>query len=169
MISLIVLLSFLLDGIMSVFISSSFLGIIFFRPMFTVVTLVVIYSRYLRNQRDYYKICLILGIAYDLIYTNTPPLNTFLFLVLGFAICRLYLFFENNLLNSIIINVITLAIYHITTYIVLVLIGYLPFDIAIMSYDFPSILITNTVIFIITYCSFKTKWRIRKRRSRHSL
>jgi rod shape-determining protein MreD len=153
--TIIISISFFLDGLLSVYQNVSVLELIYFKPMFTIVALSLIYLWHFKTHRYYYRTCLITGFFYDLLYTNTFPLNILIFLMLGLIIQKLYSFFEINLMNGIIINLITITIYHVVTFIILFLIGYLSLDIASISHNFLGIIITNSVFYIILYFIFR--------------
>jgi rod shape-determining protein MreD len=155
MTSIIICISFFLDGLLSVYQNISFLELIYFKPMFTIAALSLIYLWYLKNQKYYYRICLITGFFYDLLYTNTLPLNILIFLMLGLIIQKLYSFFKINLMNGIIINLITITTYHIITFIILFLIGYLSLDLSFISHNFLGIIITNSIFYIVLYFIFR--------------
>jgi rod shape-determining protein MreD len=155
MVIIIICISFFLDGLLSIYQSISFLDIIYFKPLFTIVSLSFIYLWCFKNHKIYYKTCFLIGIIYDLLYTNTFPLNILLFLLLGLIIQKLYLYFETTFLNGVIINLIIITIYHIISFIVLFLIGYLPFDFYVISHNLLSIIITNSIFYIILYIVFR--------------
>lgn len=169
MINLIVLLSFFLDGLLSIYQGPSFFDIISFKPMFTIVSLVLIYPFCLKNHPRYYKICIIVGALYDLLYTDTLVLNMVVFPLLGFIIYKLYIYFAENFLNTIIINIIVLGTYHVLIFLILCLIGYLSFDLSVLSYNFIGILLTNTIFLIILYFIIKMRGIKRTKRSRDCL
>lgn len=155
MITLIMILSLFLDGLLSFYKGLSLFNIISIQTMFTITSIVLISRVYRKRYRDYYKMCLILGFVYDLLYTNALILNMLLFPLLGFITLKLYSFFQDNLINSLIINVIILLLHHLITFIILVIVGYLPFDLIALSSDIVSILIINNLYFIILYSILK--------------
>jgi len=169
MMNLVVILSFFLDGLLSIYQESSLFGIIYFKPMFTIVSLVLIYPKYHKNIESYFKICLILGFCYDIFYTNMLFLNMIIFPLLGFIIDRVYLFLRDGLINSLAINLITLVSFNLITYIVLFLTGYLSFNISIFLYDLLSIVFTNTIYFLIVYILLMRDKHSIFKRTRYSL
>lgn len=163
----IIIISIFLDGLLSLYKGFSLLNIISIKTMFTITSLVLIGTTYRKQKKDYYKICFIVGIIYDLLFTNTLILNMFLLPLFAFIILKLYSFFQDNLINATIINTIILLLYHLITFIILVIVGYLPFNLSILLSDIASILIINNFYLIIMYSLFKgTKIR---RRNQYSL
>ncbi len=141
------ILSFLLDGLLSIYSEFDWPFITFF----SVIALVLVYPYFLHHDKNYFKACLILGIAYDLIYTNTIFFNMLLFLLLGVIIKKMYDYFTNNILNSILINLIVILFYLLCSYFILILIGYLPLDISLIIDNLLSIIIINNIYFILIY------------------
>jgi rod shape-determining protein MreD len=165
MVTIIICISFFLDGLLSVYQNISILELIYFRPMFTVAALSLVYLWYFKNHKYYYRTCFITGFFYDLLYTNMLPLNILIFFMLGLIIQKLYSFFKVNLMNGIIINLITIITYHVITFVILFLIGYLSLDLSSISHNFLGIIITNSVFYIILYFIFRRD----KHSSRYSM
>jgi len=169
MINGVLLISFFLDGLLSIYQGHTFFHILAIRPMFTIVALVLIYPFLIKDRYRYFRLCAFTGLAYDLIYTNTLVLNVLMFVLLGLIIEHLYSFFSDTLLNSLFINIIVITLYHVLTFFVLALIGYISFSVATLSSGLFSMIITNTVFFVLVYSSIQTLRDKRKKRSRYSL
>ena len=63
---ILIILSLLLDGYLSTIISSSS----YFLPLLTLTTIYLIYPKYSKKIRSYKLIVIIVGLIYDLLYTN---------------------------------------------------------------------------------------------------
>lgn len=111
MIVFITVLSFLLDGIISKYISTN----TFFLPLLTIMSLIIIYP-YFKEPYKYFRYCSILGILYDIAYANTIFYNFFIFILLGLIITFFYYIFSNRLLNTIVLGLITVLIYKFINY-----------------------------------------------------
>ncbi len=107
--------AFLLDGIITKY--------LFITPLFTLLTLLFIY----RNENRY-AITLIIGILYDLLYTDTLFLNAFIFLLILLLIEKIFKYIKYNFLNVLLVSILIIVIYRISIYLILCLIGYLYFD-----------------------------------------
>lgn len=123
MIILLLFLSFYLEGLFSMFLNVSFLI-----PLFTLMTLIIIYPFMINYERKYYIICLFTGLLYDIAYTNTLFLNASLFLLLGYITTKLYYHFKTNILNTNIVGFIIILIYRTLTYFLLLFINYIDND-----------------------------------------
>ena len=80
MIIFISLVSFFLDGVLSKYISPNSI----FLPLFTIVSLVLIYPYFNNNNNRYFKYIAILGLLYDIAYMNMSFYNFFIFMLLVF-------------------------------------------------------------------------------------
>ncbi len=157
------IISFLLDGVVSNFVS---LNTNFFAPLFSLVAITIVYPYFNKNSNDYLKTVGVIGILYDFVYTDTMILNLAIFLVLGLLVKYFHSIFNNNIINNIIWLIIIIIIYRLITYLILVLSGYLTFDINVLFKSIYSSLILNViycliVYFLLDYLNYKFK--IKKR------
>jgi rod shape-determining protein MreD len=149
---LIVIISFLLDGILSVY---QLIGIYKIFPFFTIVSLVLIYPYFNRNDKNYFKICALIGFLYDIVYTNTMFFNLILFVIVGLIVKRYYLYLNNNLINSFIINLLVLFFYLTISAIILILISYMTFEGLTLSEHLFEILLINSIYLLFSYILLK--------------
>lgn len=143
MITLIVIISFLLDGIISNFIPVN--GI--FYPLFSLVSIIVIYPYVIKE--DYFKYSFFIGLSYDLIYTNTVIFNACLFLILSFLISKIYILINDSKIGLILITVISIILYRSISYFVIFLTGNTTFEFNILFKSIYSSLIINVIYVII--------------------
>ena len=144
MIIFISMLSFFLDGILSKYISSSSL----FLPLFTIVSLIIIYPYFNNNYYRYFKYIAILGLLYDIAYMNMVFYNFFIFMLLGFINIFVNYFVSNRLYINIIITIILIIIYRSINFIFINITG----DGLGISYLLKSIY--SSLILNILYCGF---------------
>ena len=148
-------ISFLLEGIMSNIFPSTLSNISYFITIYTIISFVIIYP-YFDNDKKYYLLILIFGILFDVLYTSTFFINIFIFIIIGIIIKLLYNLFPENIFMTNIISYICIIIYHILSFIILVIVGYndynimLLFNIIIHSI-FMTIIYTSISYFIIKF------------------
>jgi len=135
-----IIISFFLEGILSKCIYSLI-------PLFTLTSLVSA-SYYLKEEKII-KYSLIIGILYDITYTNTIILNGLLF----FFLSTITIYFNKNynkkIINLLLINIIIIILYLLLTYFILILFKYIDFNfIYLITTIFKSI-ITNTIYILI--------------------
>ncbi|MEG2322476.1 MAG: hypothetical protein RSB71_03245 [Bacilli bacterium] len=147
MIIFVSVLSFLMDGILSKYIASTSL----FLPLFTIISLIIIYPYFNNNDYRYLKYVSIMGLLYDIAYMNTVFFNFFIFLILGFIVLFIFYFLTNNYLFNILTSVICIVIYRIIIYLFLVIVKNYSFSFNILFKSIYSSLILNIIYCTIVY------------------
>lgn len=161
MVLTVLIVSFILDSLISNFIPLNSVFVL----LLTLMSLIIIYPYFNNNKNKYFLACFATGAFYDLIYTNTIIIHAFLFLVIGFIITRLNLILSNNYVNVAIMALIVIVIYRIITYGLLLITANMDFNFFILFKSIYSSLILNIIyvvlIFIITD-KIATKLKIRR-------
>ena len=157
--AIIVIISFLLEGIVSNFVPIN--G--FLAPLFTLVALIIIYPLF-DEASEYYKYAFVTGLAYDLFYTDTILFHAIIFCFMAFIITRLNLVLSDNYLNILIIMGICILIYRVITYSLLVLVSTMTFDFITLIMSFLKSLIINLIysvllFFVVKKCQRKYKYK----------
>lgn len=148
---IILFISFYLDSILTLY---------FKAPLLTLSSIILIYP-YIKDIKNYYIMCFILGLLYDITYTDTLLLNASMFLIFGYIIDKIYIFFTNNLLNINIISIIVIIIYRFLTYLILLFINYIrPNALLLLNSIFKSFIIN---LIYISLCYFILKKVIKKK------
>ena len=142
-----VIISFLLDGLLSNHIDTNIINPSYFLTIYTLVSLTIIYN-YFENDKKYLYILIIVGILFDIVYTNTLLLNVFIFLVIYLFIKSINYYIPNNLFTINIKSLIAITIYHILTYILLLMANYYHY-----SLKFLGIILSRSIIMTIIYTS----------------
>lgn len=145
---LIIFISFYLDGIISNFISTN---TNLLNPLLTLVTLIIIYPYFYNNEKKYYFICFLVGLLYDIVYTNTLGLNAMIFFIIAFFIKKINIFISNNSINVSLISIIIISLYRIMSFLILILIGYISFNFNMLIHSITSSLLLNIIYTIILY------------------
>lgn len=116
-------ISFLLDGLISNYISIDIANPSYLRTIYSVIALVIIYN-YFENDRKYLRLLLSIGFLFDIVYTNTLLLNIFSFFIIYIINRELNTYIPNNVLTINIKALIAITIYHLITYLLLLLSHY---------------------------------------------
>lgn len=154
--------SFLLESIISNFIP---LDSQFFIPLFSLMSLVLIYPYFNGKKNEYLKTCITIGFLYDVAFTDTLILNLVLFLLIGFFICTINQIFSTNIVSVIILSIVVIIFYRILGYGILCLSGLLEFHINRLGTSISSSLLLNILYVILCYFitnAIAKKYRIRK-------
>ncbi|MBR3210112.1 MAG: rod shape-determining protein MreD [Bacilli bacterium] len=104
------IISFILDGILSNYLSNSLLV-----PLFGLVSLLSLYI-FFKGDNEYYKCAFIYGFFYDIIYTNTFIFYACMFLLMAFIIKNMSKVFASNFLNLSLGVVVVVSIFRTITY-----------------------------------------------------
>lgn len=158
----VIISSFFLESICSNFVSISNS---LFLPLFSIVSLVIIYPYFNNNDFKFFQFCAGVGLAYDLIFTNTLIFNMIIFLGIGVIIKIINFFISNNPLNITLISLLSIISYRIITYLVLCIVGYKTFNINVLSKSIYSSLILNIIYGFLVYLLtdyFSRKYKIQK-------
>lgn len=138
------ILSFLLDIIVSLYTPASITSINYFITIYSIVSLVITYH-YFENYKKYYIILIIMGILFDILFTNTFILNIFIFIIISLILKNLDYIIPNNAFTINIKSLISIYTYHIITYLLLLITHYQAYPISILL----SVLIKSTIMTII--------------------
>lgn len=155
---LILIISFLLDGVISNYLPVN--GI--FASLFTLVSLIIVYPYFSGDKRSYYKYAFILGLAYDLIYTDTMIFYAFLFLLLAFIITKFMLVLNDNYLNIVIITIVSIVIFRSITYVLMVITGNVSFNYHLWFKGIYSSILVN-IIYALILLFISARFNIRKK------
>ena len=157
--AIIIVISFLLEGIVSNFVPIN--G--FLAPLFTLVALIIFYLLF-DEVSEYYKYAFVTGLAYDLFYTDTILFHAIIFCFMAFIITRLNLVLSDNYLNILVIMGICILIYRVVTYSLLVLVSTMAFDFMALIISVLKSLIINLIysallFFVVKKCQRKYKYK----------
>lgn len=152
---IILIISFLLEGVISNFVSIN--G--FMAPLFTLVSLIVIYPLF-DDVSEYYKYVFVTGLVYDLFYTDTIIFHAIIFCFMAFIITRMNLVLSDNYINFLIIMAICILIYRTFTYSLLVLVSSVSFSFIALILSILKSLIINLIYSAILFFVLK---KIRKK------
>ena len=147
MIVAVLLISFILEGIISNVIPLDSL----FIPMFSAVALLVTYPLFNDNKIKFLIYSGSLGLLYDLTYTTTPFINTFTFLITALIITLICKVITLNKLNLILIVIFTVLFHETVTYLLLCLFRYRIFNDMTLITGLYSSIISNVIYSYIVY------------------
>ncbi len=140
-----VIISFLLDGLLSNYFNFSLINPSLFKTIYTIIALVVILP-YFNNDKKYLYILFGTAILFDIVYTNTFILNIVLFFLIYILNKFLDFFMPHNLLNSNIRSILSVTLYYILTFIILNIVKYNEYSLSLLLN-----IITHSIIMTIIY------------------
>ena len=154
MLIVIIVISLLLDGILTNFLPYLVNDLSIFTPMFTLVVISIIYPYYRKDEKKFFITVFITGLIYDLLYTNLLCFNGLLFLLIGYLSKIIYSNYRMNYLKLIIYIIIIITIYESVTGLVLFIFNLVPISIYKIFYKITHSLILNIIYAEIIYFIF---------------
>lgn len=144
--------SFFLDSITTNYLNYELVNLSYLKTIYTIISLVVVYE-YFRNKNKYFLTIIILSFIFDIRYTNTFILNPIIFNIIYFV----NIFLDNNLPNNLItINiktVLSISIYNLMTFIILIIANYNNYEITslipVILRSIPMTIIYTTISYLI--------------------
>lgn len=122
-----------------------------FIPLFTLTSLVLIYPYFKKKNFNYFLVCLILGLFYDIAFADSIFINTICFGIISGLNMLIYNYVKYNVYTSNITNIIIIITYRIISYIILLSINYIHFNSKIFFKGIYSSLLINIAYGIILY------------------
>jgi rod shape-determining protein MreD len=147
----ILIIAFILDGLLTNFLPYGVGHLTLFTPLFCVVSIFLIYPFYYKKHKEYFITAFILGILYDLFYTNLLFYNGLVFLLMAFIASKLYNNFEVNNLNIILFTIIMVVIYEVIGASIILVFNLVPMSFSRLLYKIDHTLILNIIYAEIVY------------------
>ena len=113
--------------------------------MLTVIAIFMIYPFFRKKEKNYFITIFIVGMIYDLLYTNLVFFNGVLFLIIGFISLEIYKNFEISYLKLIIYLILIISAYEILTGIILLVFNMVPVTLYKVLYKITHSLILNII------------------------
>lgn len=152
---IIIIVSFILDGILTNFLPYMTNDLSLFTPLFTITCTYLIYPFYKKKEKNFFITILILGIIYDLFYTNLLFFNAILFLLIGFITKLIHKNFENSTAKLILYIIFIISIYEITTALIILFFNLVPITPYKILYKISHSLILNVIYAELIYLIIK--------------
>ena len=152
---IILIISFILDGVLTNFLPFGVENISLFTPLLTIVALVVIYNFFYHKEKNYYILSFVIGILYDLFYTNLLFLDGLLFLLIAFVITKIYKLVGFNYMWIALDILISIIIYECSFALVIVIFNLIPMTIYRLLYKIGHSIILNIIYGEILYFIIK--------------
>ena len=105
----------------------------------------MIYPFFRKKEKNYFITIFIVGMIYDLLYTNLLFFNGVLFLIIGFISLEIYKNFEISYLKLIIYLILIISAYEILTGIILLVFNMVPVTLYKILYKITHSLILNII------------------------
>ena len=148
-VAIVLTISLLLDGILTNFLACMPNDLSLFTPLLTVASIFIIYPFYRKKEKKYYLHMFLLGIIYDLFYTNLLFWNGLLFLGMAFLSKIIHKNFEIGCLRLIFYIAIEIIIYECLNVSIIWVFHLVPITFSKLFYK-----ITHSLLLNILYIEF---------------
>ena len=115
--------SFFFDSISTNYLNYELTNISYFKTIYTIISLVIVYEYY-RHKSKYFITLIVISFLFDIRYTNTFILNPVIFSLIYLLNIILDNHLPNNILTINIKTITSINIYHLLTYIILIISNY---------------------------------------------
>ena len=158
MLLLINFISFFLDGILSLFMGKDSI----FLPLFTVLSLIEVYPL-LKNKRKLITIGIIMGVLYDVVYTQTLFMNTIIFFLISLTIIEVFKLLSYNSFNSLLLSILLIILYRTLSYAFFFILNDVQLNLGLFFKSIYSSLLLNIIYSVLfNFVYFKLKVQDRK-------
>ena len=140
-----VIISFFLDGLISNLVPFNLVDPSYLKTIYSIISLVIIYN-YFDNHKKYLSILIVLGIFFDIVYTNTFILNIVVFFIIYIILSYLDYIIPTNIITINIKSIACISSYNILTYIILLLSNYNNYSIKLLG-----LILIRSIIMTIIY------------------
>lgn len=148
-------ISLLLDGILSNFLPYMINDLSYFYPMFTLMSIILIYPFYKKEPKKYLLTIFILGIIYDLFYTNLLIFDGLIFVLIGLVVKIIYQNMPTNFFTIILYALLGIIIYEVLTSLVFIAFQLVPINYKDIIYKISHSLILNIIYIEIMFLIIK--------------
>lgn len=153
--SIILLISIILDGILTNYLPYLVNDLSLFTPLLTVVSIFILYPLNRKKETKFFILMFIVGIIYDLLYTNLLFLNGLLFVLIAFISKIIYKNFETSYFKLIIYTILIIVIYESLYAGILFIYRVVPITIYKLFYKISHTLILNIIYTELLYFIIK--------------
>lgn len=148
---IILIVSIISDGVLTNFLPYLVNDLSIFTPLLTVVSIFVIYPLNRKKETKFFILIFIVGIIYDLLYTNLLFLNGLLFVLITLISKIIYKNFETSYFKLILYTIIIIVIYETTYAGILLIYKIVPITFYKLIYKISHTLILNVIYTEILY------------------
>lgn len=150
------LISIILDITASTLITSTYQNINYLFPQILVSSLTISYLL-IKNKKLYFIIITLLGLIYDILYSDIFLINTYFFLLQGLFLQAFYKNKEQTPLNVSLISILTFIFYDIYIFFTLILLREETFKITELYYKISHSLILNIIYITLSLVILKSR------------
>lgn len=153
MTSIIVIISFILDYFLSLYLPYERNSLSYLTPLFIPILIYLIYPLF-KKKNKYIIISFIIGIIYDLLFTNLLFFNGIIFLLISFYTIFIYKYLKVNIYLNILYILSVIIFYELISIFIYIIYGVISITFSDVIYRITHLIIINiiygTIIYMIT-------------------
>lgn len=153
--NIIMIISFILDGVLTNFLPYMVSSLSIFTPLTTLTALVIIYPFFYHKDKKYFITAIVVGLLYDLFYTNLLFFNAILFFIMALVVTKLYRIIGDSYIRIIVNILLIIVLYELLTALIIFAFNLVPVTIERVLYKIGHSLILNLIYGEILYVIVK--------------
>lgn len=150
---LIIIISLILDGILSNFLPV--INLSYFTPLLTLTSIFIVYPFYIKDEYKYYITSFVVGIIYDLLYTNLLFFNGIIFVLIAFVVRIIYKNLNISFLKNILYIILIIIVYESSTALIFMIFKLVPITLSKVVYKITHSLLLNIIYGELIYLILK--------------
>jgi len=152
---ILIIISLLLDGVLTNYLPYLVNNLSWFTPLFTVVIIFILYPFFRKKEKKYFLLIFLLGILYDLLYTNLLFWNALIFLFIALLSKYLYKNLEVTPIKLVLYTIIIIVAYESLNACIIVIFQLVPITLEKLLYKISHTLLINIIYMEIIYFILK--------------
>lgn len=140
---IIIAISLFVDGLLTLYLPYLPGNLSLFTPMTTIVSLLLIYPLYRKKEKTYFITIFIVGLIYDLLYTNLLFYDAIIFLLFGLIIKKIYKELDVNHFKVSLYIVFLIVLYEVLLAVFIRILNLVPITIPELIYKISHSLLFN--------------------------
>lgn len=148
---IIMILSLVFDGILTNFLPYLEGDLSYFTPLFTVMSILILYPFFRKEEKKYFIIIFLLGIIYDLYFTNLLFWNGLLFLIVAYLSKILYKNYGFGFLKMILYSAILVVVYESCNALIIFIFQLVPITLSKLIYKITHTYLLNMIYMELLY------------------
>ena len=155
MIYIIILITIILDFLITYFVPSYFNNLNLFYPMLTLTLIIYLYSKI--ENKKYFQTIFITGLIYDFLFSYILLFNSLVFLIFGKIVKKIDKIIRCNFLVSLILLIVCIFLYDLILFLLVKISNYSIVSFNDLIYKFQNSLLLNIGYFTLLNIIFKNK------------
>lgn len=152
---IIIIITILLDGVLTNILPYTVNNLSIFTPMFTILLPIVIYPFYIKEEKKYLITLIIIGIIYDLFYTNLLFYDAIVLFIFGLIMIKLYKNIGYNYVKVLIYALLSIIVYELFNSLIILIFNLVPINPMKVLYKISHSIILNIIYISILYLIIK--------------